>query len=329
MNKMFDFLKRSRGDIGKVEAFGKIATLGDFVRTPSPSEQILAFEGWLARAMERGEERGVNAFKEAFLAGPTIGFIWSGPLEKKNRALVGGVIHPSVDAVGRRFPIVIAAPLPQALFEKRPHATALVMHEFFVEAEAAAVRAKSAQSAAEFQAAVIGVHSPRMNIDGIVTAYDDWTVRSRASDLWQQLFGDDAERGARWALYMIVEAMRPYRGQELPPLALGMRVPLGPDRRHTSALWIDLVRSAAGWKSTVPSAFFPLSGAQSGLIQLGGEAPATVLEDLYTPDADRESVCDATPAPTSKMPSSMPDPVARATASDGALLRDVVAELAK
>lgn len=327
---MFDFLKRSRGDIGKVEAFGKIPSQGDFVRTPSPSEQILAFEAWLTRAMERGDERGGEAFKAAFQAGPALGFVWSGVMEKKKeRALVGGVIQPSVDAVGRRFPIVIGAPLPLAIFEKRPAATALVMHEFFQEAGDAAARARSAQSAAEFHAQVIRVHAPRMHVDGLVAAYEEWRSKSRASELWRQLFGDDAARGARWALYMIVEAMRPYRGQEHPPLALGMRVPLGPGRRETTALWLDLVRSAAGWRSTVPSWFSPLTGVPSGLIQLGGEAPPSVLEDMYMPDADRESVCDATPAPTSRMPSSMPSPVTRATSSDDASLSDVVNELAK
>ena len=174
----------------------------------------------------------------------------------------------------------------------------------------------------------MSVKSPK-KADGAVGHYDAWMGQTRAADVWRQLFGDDAERSSKWALYMIVEAMRPYRGQELPPLALGMRVPLGPDRRHTSALWIDLVRAAAGWKTTVPSAFFPMAGAPSALIALGGEPPASMLEDIYTPDADRESVCDATPAPTSKMPSSMPDPVTRATADDGASLSDVVSELAK
>lgn len=323
---MFGFLKKSRSDIGKVEGFGKVPALGDFVRTSSPSEEVLAFEGWLARAMERGEERGGNAFKEAFLNGPALGFVWSGPLEKNKRGLLGGVLQPSRDAVGRRFPIVIAAPLPLSPFEKQPHAAALTMHDFFADAAAAASRAANASSAADFSAQVASVHAPR-RADG--SAYDAWIGQTRAADVWRQLFGDDAERGSKWALYMIVEAMRPYRGQELPPLALGMRVPLGPDRRHTSALWIDLVRSAAGWKTTVPSAFFPMAGAPSALIALGGEPPATVLEDIYTPDADSESVCDATPAPTSKMPSSMPDPVTRATASDDAFLSAVVTELAK
>jgi type VI secretion system protein ImpM len=325
---MFGFLKKGRSDIGKVEGFGKIPSLGDFVRASSPSEEVLAFEGWLARAMERGEERGGNAFKEAFLNGPALGFVWSGPLEKGKRGLLGGVLQPSRDAVGRRFPIVIAVPLPLSPFEKQPHAAALALHDFFADAASAAARARGAASAADFTAQVSSVQMPK-RADGAVGAYDAWTSSTRAADLWRQLYGDDAERGARWALYLLVEAVRPYRGQELPPLALGMRVPLGPDRRHTGALWIDLVRNAAGWKTTIPSAFFPMTGADGALIQLGGEAPASVLEDIYTPDADSESVCDAIPAPTSKMPSSMPDPVTRATASTAASLSDVVSELAK
>ena len=38
-----------------------------------------------------------------------------------------------------------------------------------------------------------------------------------------------AARASKWALYLLVEAVKPYRGQELPPQLLGMRVPLGTD----------------------------------------------------------------------------------------------------
>lgn len=326
---MFGLFKKGRSEVGKVEAFGKIPSQGDFVRTPSPSDELLAFEQWLARAMERAEDRGGNRFKDAFQKGPAFGFVWSGPIDKKQRALVGGVMQPSTDAVGRRFPVVIAAPLPASPFHAQPHATALVLHEFFHEAADAAGRARGMRSKEEFHAQVAAVHAPR--VDGTVASrvegYDAW-AKSSAQDVWQQLFGDDAERASRWALYMLVEAVKPYRGQETPPLSLGMRVPLGPDRRHTSALWIDLLRSAAGWKSTVPSLFVPLArDAQSALLQLGGDPPASVLEDLYTPDEDSESVCDATPGPDSKLPASMPASVERASTEQS--LTGVIAELAK
>ena len=326
---MFGLFKKGRTEVGKVEAFGKIPSQGDFVRTPSPSDELLAFEQWLARAMERAEDRGGNAFKDAFQKGPSFGFVWSGALDKKQRALVGGVMQPSTDAVGRRFPVVIAAALPAGPFHAQPHATALVLHEFFHEAADAAGRARGMRSKEEFHAQVAAVHAPRA--DGSVATrlegYDAW-AKSSAHEVWEQLFGDDAERASRWALYMLVEAVKPYRGQEAPPLSLGMRVPLGADRRHTSALWIDLVRSAAGWKATVPSLFVPLAREdRSALIQLGGDPPASVLEDLYTPDEDSDAVCDATPKADAKLPASVPSSVERASAGES--VRDVLAELAK
>ena len=87
---MFGFLtKKMRLGVGKVGGFGKIAGMGDFVRTPSPSEEMVAFEGWLTRAMETAESRGGNAFKEAFVNGGAFGFLWAGAIDKKQRGLLG------------------------------------------------------------------------------------------------------------------------------------------------------------------------------------------------------------------------------------------------
>lgn len=328
---MFGFLtKKTRVGVGKVGGFGKIAGMGDFVRTPSPSDEMIAFEAWLTRAMETAESRGGNAFKEAFVNGRPFAFLWAGAIDKKQRGLLGGVVQPSVDAVGRRFPVVIGVPLPLATFAGQPHIAPFLLNEFFHQAADAAARASRMQTQAEFHAQVAALQPP--SVDGAKTSastYETWSRQQRAADVWAQLFGDAADRASKWALYLLVEAVKPYRGQELPPLPLGMRVPLGPDRQNTTAMWIDLVRNAAGWKTTVPSIFLPLGpDAREALIQLGAEAPPSVVADLYTPTDDSEAVCDATPAPDSKMPSELPPAVDRATADD-TMLSDVATELAR
>jgi hypothetical protein len=129
---------------------------------------------------------------------------------------------------------------------------------------------------------------------------------------------------------MLVEATASYRGQDAPPLTLGLRVPLGADARAGAATWLDLVRRAAAWKSSVPSYFFALgSSAPSALIQLGAEAPATVLADLVgaTPG---DSVCDVVPtgAPA-RLPAEPPAAVARALAKTGAPFVELLDELSR
>lgn len=324
---MFGFLssKKLRVGVGAVCGFGKIAGLGDFVRTPNPGEEMLAFEAWLTRAMETAEAKS-NSFRDKFAAAGAYGFVWSAALDKKNRGMLAGVLHPSVDAVGRRYPVVIAAPLPATAFAGQPHAAPLVLHEFWSHAANAAARASKMRSQAEFHAEVASIQPP--SADGTVASsdYESWSRGQRAADVWSQLFGDAAERASKWSLYMLVEAVKPYRGQELPPLPLGMRVPLGTERARTAAMWTDLVRSAAGWKTTVPTMFVPLA-ARDAIIQLGAETPPSVLADLFLPDDDSESVYDAMPPPDSKMPSALPPAVDRATTSQ--TLADVAAELAR
>jgi hypothetical protein len=140
------------------------------------------------------------------------------------------------------------------------------------------------------------------------------------------VFGDDAERAAGSALHLIVEATAGYRGQELPPLSLGLRVPLGADAQVSAALWLDVVRHAAGWKTTVPSVFIPLAPSPQALIQLGAEAPPSVLADLYAPTADSSAVCDVTSG-TGTLPPQLPSAVLRAVAAASVI--DVVTELGR
>ena len=196
--------------------------------------------------------------------------MWAGAIDKKQRGLLAGVIHPSVDAVGRRYPVVIArCRFRSRPFAGQPHVAPMVLHEFFHYAAAAAARAARMHSQAEFHAQVASVTAPvgRQRRRASAT-YDAWSKQQRAANVWSQLFGDNAARASKWALYLLVEAVKPYRGQELPPQALGMRVPLGHDRSRTAAMWVDLVRIAAGWKTTVPSIFVPLTPTGSALIQL-------------------------------------------------------------
>ena len=147
-----------------------------------------------------------------------------------------------------------------------------------------------------------------------------------ASELWASVFGEDAERAIRSALYLVTEATSTYRGQEAPPLSLGLRVPLAADPQASTALWLDVVRSAAGWKTTVPTLFVSLAAAPRALILLGGEAPASVLADLYVPNADSNAVCDLTSA-ASTLPAELPSAVMRAVACTA--LPDVVAALGR
>ena len=226
---MFGLLtKKLRAKVGQVGGFGKVPALGDFVRTSSPSEEMIAFETWITRALESSEARGTE-LKDGWKAAAPHAFLWSGSLDKKTRGLFAGVVRTSTDSIGRRFPLVIGAPLPPVALAQHPHIAPLLLRDFFQDAAAALTRAHTTKSAADFQNQVSAVEPPSLDdSDARLETYDKWAKAERASATWSALFGaEDAERASRHALGIIFDATTPYRGQDTPPLTLGVRVPLG------------------------------------------------------------------------------------------------------
>lgn len=330
MNGLFGFGKKGRTQVGAVSGFGKVPALGDFVRTPGASEEAVAFETWLTRAMEDGEARGGVEFRQAYAAGSPHSFVWSGALNGKARGVLAGVVVPSHDAVGRRFPITVCAPLPIAAFAGCPHLVPIVLDEFFRHAAAAAARAARAQSSPEFNAQIAATAPPSLeHAPASAAAYTSWAKARLASDVWADVFSGtaNAELASKYALYMLVESTSAYRGQDAPPLSLGIRVPLGDDARMGAAMWVDLARNAARWKANVPSLFWPVTDASAALILLGAEAPLSVLTALWEPARETDSVCDVAPNASSRVPSELPALVQRALADPTATISSVASEL--
>jgi type VI secretion system protein ImpM len=90
--------------------FGKIPATGDFItrRLPEPFRE--AWDRWLQQVLAGSRERLGAGWDECYLSMPAWRFLLS-------PGMVGaggwaGVLVPSVDAVGRRFPLTVACALP-------------------------------------------------------------------------------------------------------------------------------------------------------------------------------------------------------------------------
>ena len=97
-----------RGDIPGW--FGKMPHLGDFVSRRLPHEFIHGWDDWLQSGMSKARAELGAAWPARYLVAPVRRF-WLAP------GLLGdtgwaGVLMPSVDAVGRYFPLTIAAAVP-------------------------------------------------------------------------------------------------------------------------------------------------------------------------------------------------------------------------
>lgn len=101
-------------DVAKIPGwYGKLPTLGDFASRRLEADFIEPWDLWLAGAMQVQRQALGEAWVEAYLDSPPWRFLLSpGVLPGVDPALAfAGVLVPSVDRVGRYFPLTIAASL--------------------------------------------------------------------------------------------------------------------------------------------------------------------------------------------------------------------------
>lgn len=92
--------------------YGKIPGAGDFIARRVPASFSEPWDRWLQRAMEGSQQRLGARWREAFLSMPAWRFVL-GPGVVGTNAWAG-LMLPSVDAVGRYFPLTVACALPSA-----------------------------------------------------------------------------------------------------------------------------------------------------------------------------------------------------------------------
>ncbi|MDJ0943339.1 MAG: type VI secretion system-associated protein TagF [Kiloniellales bacterium] len=86
--------------------FGKVPTHGDFVRRALPKDFLDPWDDWLQSAVAFSKQELSESWLEIYLTSPVWRFALAAGL--CGDAVVAGVLMPSVDAVGRYFPMTIA-----------------------------------------------------------------------------------------------------------------------------------------------------------------------------------------------------------------------------
>ena len=90
--------------------YGKIPGTGDFVGRRMPAAFREAWDRWMQAAIAGSRERLGAGWRDSYLSMPVWRFVFSPGLLTPNAW--AGVVAPSVDAVGRYFPLAVAAALP-------------------------------------------------------------------------------------------------------------------------------------------------------------------------------------------------------------------------
>ena len=103
-------------------AFGKIPTMGDFLRVDVPAGFVEAWDTWLQGCMLSARRDLGARWQECYFSAPIWRFTLSQGLAGKLPVI--GVLVPSVDRVGRHFPLTLMAPLTQGAPVILTHLTA-------------------------------------------------------------------------------------------------------------------------------------------------------------------------------------------------------------
>ena len=90
--------------------YGKIPGTGDFIARRLPASFSESWDRWLQAAMEGSRERLGARWRDSFLSMPAWRFLLAPGMVTTDAW--AGLMLPSVDAVGRYFPLTVASPLP-------------------------------------------------------------------------------------------------------------------------------------------------------------------------------------------------------------------------
>ncbi len=123
--------------------YGKIPSLGDFLSRNLPATFVEGWDGWLRRVMAGCAQSGGD-WSDRYLGSPIWRFVLSaGAGGGHARA---GILVPSVDRIGRCFPLTILEPLPD---DSTSIAAAMAWEEGYERAEMLALGAISQALEAE------------------------------------------------------------------------------------------------------------------------------------------------------------------------------------
>ena len=97
------------GTANGIGFYGKLPCRGDFLQRRAPVPFVDVWDAWLQECMHASKEQLQDAWLDAYLTGPVWRFVLDAGVCGEDR--YAGILVPSVDRVGRYFPLTVIAPL--------------------------------------------------------------------------------------------------------------------------------------------------------------------------------------------------------------------------
>lgn len=93
---------------GRFGAFGKMPALGDFLKLNLPAGFLGIWDAWLQDTLVNARQNMGDDWNSRYMSAPIWRFTL--PAGQAGERAMSGVLMPSVDRVGRQFPLTLAAP---------------------------------------------------------------------------------------------------------------------------------------------------------------------------------------------------------------------------
>lgn len=310
-----------------VGAFGKLPYVGDFVRYNVVASSAIEFEHLVQRGIDVAAERGA-VWHEEFDTGAMFGFLFA-PRPSEGE-LLSGVVLPSHDSVGRRYPFVVFSTVANQAIASLPHLAPLALGEFLAGAADAAYDALDATGSVE--SLLVGLRPASVEtLNQHQLDYEQWTHSTHAAAAFGGTFGGRYLDDTPHAVETILQCVQPWRGVEYPDTPLAVRLPIGAAGVSSVVFWVDVVRHAAGWRQTIPSLFWHWDGEYGEMLLQLGTTPAASVIELWAPHEDSEHICDLVSPGTSSVAAvldRLPPGLAAVLQSPEARVVDLLAALA-
>ncbi|RKT46313.1 type VI secretion system-associated protein TagF [Thiocapsa rosea] len=162
-------------DQGSPGFYGKLPSLGDFVSRRLPAELVQPWDLWLRECLVESRAQLGDSWLETYLTSPLWRFVLTPGVA--GRSAWAGVLMPSVDRVGRYFPLTLACPLETGVDPLRILAAA----DWFERAEAVMLSGlEEDRSVEDFDALTLELGVPIDLLPGLAAAAAAGQVRSNA-----------------------------------------------------------------------------------------------------------------------------------------------------
>lgn len=302
--------------------YGKLPWAGDFIRVGDLSgvEPLL---DWVEAGIAVGAARG-TVWRAAFESGAQVGFVFPVGTD----SILVGVLVPSVDAVGRRFPLLVAHRLAVTSLTSYQHLLPLCLGSYLQTAGDAVARAVADER--ESRAAFSRISVPDLSqLANHHDSYSGWVQAASLRTLGQAVLGAQWRDSLGQALRVIMDSVDDFRPQEWPRTPLGVRLPLGTGFGGAAAFWLDAVQRCAGWRRTVPASFWSFEPTSAAISVYFGQLAPSAFADLWEPRPNSDSLSDLSQVGAVAAIGSVPSQVAQAIADPSStvfeLLRALIA----